>query len=200
MVTKKANTMTPDKLRLILIGTIFVMILGAGGLFWVFREQVLIPNANKVAEVSLSAKSRDSEVNRLENIKAILERDKDTVDKAARIVADTQSYQYQDQIIKDLTAYAKATGVTILRYDFTSGTAASGPGAAQPAAGTEPAGLKSVSVAISLTNPVPYTSLMRFVHAIEANLTKMQLAGIAISTDPSNAVIANTLTIKVYTK
>lgn len=199
MVTKKTNTMTPDKLRLILIGTIFVMIIGAGGLFWVFREQILIPNANKVSEVSLAAKSRDSEVSRLENLKTILERDKDTVDKAARIVADTQSYQYQDQIIKDLTAYAKATGVTILRYDFNSG-ATSGPAAAQPATGTEPAGLKSVSVAISLTNPVPYNNFMRFVHAIEANLTKMQLAGISIATDPSNAVIANTLTIKVYTK
>lgn len=199
MVTKKTNTMTPDKLRLILIGTIFVMIVGAGGLFWVFREQILIPNANKVSEVSLAAKSRDSEVSRLENLKAILEKDKDTVDKAARIVADTQSYQYQDQIIKDLTAYAKATGVTILRYDFNSG-AVSGPGAAQPATGTEPAGLKSVSVAISLTNPVPYNNFMRFVHAIEANLTKMQLAGISMATDPSNAVTASTLTIKVYTK
>jgi len=199
MVTKKTNTMTPDKLRLILIGTIFVMIVGAGGLFWGFREQILIPNANKVSEVSLAAKSRDSEVSRLENLKAILEKDKDTVDKAARIVADTQSYQYQDQIIKDLTAYAKATGVTILRYDFNSG-AVSGPGAAQPATGTEPAGLKSVSVAISLTNPVPYNNFMRFVHAIEANLTKMQLAGISMATDPSNAVTASTLTIKVYTK
>lgn len=201
MVTKKTNTMTPHKLRLILIGSIAVMIIGAGGLFWVFREQVLIPKAKEVADVSISAQSKDNEVNRLKATKAALERDKDTVDKAAKIVADTRFYQYQDQIIKDLTAYAKATGVIIRQYDFSNGNGAgSGATTAQPAVSADPNGLKSIGVAISLQNPVPYVNLMRFIHAIEINLTKMQLAGIAISKDPSNAITANTLTIKVFTK
>lgn len=200
MAEKKSNSMTPEKLRLVLIGSMFLMIIGSGGLFWLFREQVLIPNANKVAEVSSTAQSRDSEVSQLKRVQEILERDKDTVDRAAKIVADTKFYQYQDQIIKDLTAYAKTTGVTILKYDFNNGAAPSGV-AAQPAgAATDPSGVKSVSVAVTLTNPLPYNNLMRFVHAIEANLTKMQLAGIAISTDPSGGVIANTLILKVFTK
>lgn len=198
MVTKKTNAMTADKLRYVLIGSIFIMIIGAGGLFWVFREQVLIPNAKKVTEVSSAAQSRVGEASRLKNIKAILERDKDTIDKAARLVTDTKSYQYQDQIINDLTAYAKVTGVTILRYDFNSGEPSGST--AQPVGASNPSGIKSVSVAITLNNPVPYASLMRFMHAIEANLTKMQLEGITISKDPSNDVTVNTLTIKVFTK
>ncbi len=200
MVTKQSNSMTPVKLRLLLISTLCLTIVASGGLFWLFRENVIIVKAQDVQKVSTDAKSRDNEAGRLESVQKILERDKDIVSKAQKIAADTKFYQYQDQILKDLSSFAKTSGVIIQRFDFND--TATTPGAAKPVSGgvADPAGLKSVSVSITVANPVPFDKLMRFIHAIEANVTKMQLDGISISATKTSDVTVNTLTIKVFTK
>jgi hypothetical protein len=119
-------------------------------------------------------------------------------------VADSQSYQYQNQIIGDLNDYANKAGIAITSIDFVADTPAA---TTTPPAGTRtpttiaPAGVKSTSVSITLQNPVPYDNMLRFIHSIEQNLTKMQISKIGLAKGSSgNAVTSEILTIQVYIK
>lgn len=157
--------------------------------------------------------------------------DYESVAKRARqIVAESQTYLYQDVIIHDLHDFAKQAGVQITNFDFASGDSGDSGGAAPaPVAAPDPAldpvaegaaggsglaedgmplpgavepasQLKSTTVNITLDNPVNYRNLLRFIHYIEQNLTKMQISSIALSgaTESNSDVTSDSLTIEVY--
>jgi len=140
----------------------------------------------------------DSEINQqsLENaqkLRRALEVNADSVDRAAEIVADTKYYEYQDQIVKDISSYAAATGITVLGFDFsTSNTAKT----------TNVPGLNTVVVSLSLRSPVQYGSYLRFLKLIERNLTKMQVTQLDISNDlkTSGTVSSPVITVEAFVR
>lgn len=126
--------------------------------------------------------------------------------KAEQIVADSQSYQYQNQIINDLTEYANQAGISITSFTFqettdggtttssSSNSASSAPTDTQKAS----SGLKSIPVSIQLGEGVKYENLLHFVYLIEQNLTRMQLSEISFSGGDGSSAGAQTLNLEVY--
>lgn len=197
--------LTPTKLRLVLVGSIALLLVVSILGFWFFRSQ-LFAYAALVNKDAQDANTSSNDITILQRLEKQLEDDKVAVNRAKNIVADSKSYQYQNQIINDLNAYAKASGVSIASYSFTSDAAAAGASSstaagAQPTqAATTPTGLKSTSVTVSISNPVNYQAIMRFIHSIELNLTKMQLTGVSLAqseTSKDNVTITP-LTLEVY--
>lgn len=140
----------------------------------------------------------DSEVNQrsIENaqkLRRALDDNKDSVTRAAAIVADTKYYEYQDQIVQDIASYANAAGLTVLGFDFTPST--------QSHTSTVK-GLKTVVATISLKSPVPYPNYLRFLKLIERNLTKMQVTELEIANDlkTPGAIDAQLVTLEVYVR
>jgi hypothetical protein len=210
MVEKQVKGMTPTKLRLILIGVISMLIILAGVGFWLFSSQ-LSAYAEQVSKDAAQANVSANDISRLEKLKTQLEDDAVAITRTKNIVADSQSYQYQNQIINDLSIYAKNAGVVVSSYSFDSSTSASGeasPSATAPAPSAETTapvaadGLKTTNITVTLKSPADYKAVMRFVHSIESNLTKMQLSGISIAqaSEDKNMVTTNPLTIQVYTR
>lgn len=206
MLKKQVSGLTAQKLRILLLVGIALLIVISGVGFWFVHKQ-LTSFAEQVRASTATANASTQDLANLQSLKTQLAEDADTVERTKNIVADSQYYSYQDQIIKDINTYASRAGVTITGFTFGAGT--SGPGSqsavgngAANAVGAKPVpGLKSVSVSVTIKSPVKYNSIMNFIHSIEQNLTKMQLAGISLTKDPqSDNVTANSLTLEVYTR
>lgn len=139
----------------------------------------------------------DSEINEqgianAQKLRRALDDNRDSVTRAAAIVADTKYYEYQDQIVKDVTSYASASGLTVLGFDFTATSSKT----------SSIKGIKSMVANISLQSPVPYTNYLRFLKLIERNLTKMQVTQIDISNDLKSpgTISGPALTLEVYVR
>lgn len=167
--------------------------------------------ADEVNEVAVEANNTDTRLGIIQQEAASLKTYQNAAERAQQIVAESQSYQYQDVIIRDLEEFARRAGVSVQTYDFVSGQQDSA-GAAKnsaPQSATIPdssstqratTGPKSTTVNITLANPVDYRGLLRFIYHIEQNLTKMQIANIAMTGIPedSNNVTSSNFIIQVY--
>ena len=204
MTKKGTNSLTPTKLRLALLASIILLIGLSGVGFWLFSES-LNTYAAEVRSANTAASVSSSDIARLKQLKTELEENEVSVTRAKNIVADSKYYQYQDQIIADLTAYAKATKVQVTSITFNTGSSSAlgATGSTTPSSPSTPApaGLKSINATVSLKTPVNYQAFMRFVHAIELNLTKMQITGISVQRSETDGdVIVSPLMIEVYVR
>lgn len=212
MLKKSISNLSAQKLRMLLLVTILLIITLSIGIF-VYTKGVLTTYASEVQEVSDIAALSSQNLSSLATLEQKLASNKNAVERAKSLVAESKSYAYQDQIIKDINTFATKSNVSVTGYQFngdtaTGAAAASGSGAAttQPAedAATDQtatqSGLKTISVAMTLKSPVAYKNVMDFIHLIEQNLTKMQLTGIAFAkdTDSPNNLSVSSLTIEVY--
>lgn len=174
--------------------------------------------AKEVSTVVYEADTSEEKLNNIRRMSAELDRQQDVAARARQIVAESKSYQYQDVIIADLQAMAARAGLRITNFDFTAGTAAGTTGAAPapaagssaPAASAPPAtgapaatpgsSLKSTTVNITLDGEMEYRQLLNFIHYIEQNVTKMQIASVTMSRSGDNGskVTTDSLTIEVY--
>lgn len=189
--------LTATKLRLILSGSLFVIILIASVGFSL-ADGTLQTMASDVSHTTVDATASRDALQTLQKIQQQLSDDKDVVARASSIVAESQSYQYQDQIVNDLNDYAKKAGISITNLDFGATSTTATPTAPVTTTPT-PAGVKSTAVTVTLKNPVNYNSLLHFFSSIEQNLTKMQISKIGISKGNSgNDVSSDILTIQVY--
>lgn len=192
--------MTATRLRLILVSSLFVIAIVEAVIF-TFAYGQLSQTAVDASHTAVDASASENNLATLQKIKKILEEEKDVVSRASSIVADSQSYQYQDQIITDLNNFANKNGVSITNVDFSGGQAPAASGqTAAPAPTPAPAGLKSTSVTVTLKTPVNYDNLLRFIEAVEQNLTKMQISKISLSKGSAtgNDITSDALTIEVY--
>src|SRR3990167_4980672 len=171
---KKATRLSAQRLRLLLIASIVAVVAITSVGFYFVRIQ-LMDYAESVHISTLTAQTSDKNVANLEILKTKLAQDTDTVERTGRVVADSKSYAYQDQIIKDLNQYASKAGITISGYTFGAATT----GATTPA--PAPAAPKSITASVNVKSPTSYAKLMNFVHLVEQNLTKMQLSGISMT-------------------
>lgn len=206
MTKKGLGGLNASQLRIMLLASIIGVIVLIGIGFYFIQAQlysfaVVVSHANEDA-----ATSRD-DIAIFEKLKQELAENDATVKRAQDIVAASKSYEYQDQIIVDLNTYATRSGISIASFTFdSSGSQVPGASALPPSVtGVKPktsiAGLKSTNVSIALKTPTKYRNLMNFIHSIEKNLTKMQLASFsAIKGEKADEVSINTLEIEVYIK
>lgn len=193
--------LTAVRLRLILSLSLFVIaLITSAVMYFVYNRlyEVAIDVSHAVAD---SHASQDN-IQTLQKVQKELEKNKDVIARAGNIVADSQSYQYQNQIISDLNTFAGNAGIGITNIDFAGGNPTGGPATTPKTNGpVAPTGVKSTSVSVTLQNPVPYDSLLRFIRSIEQNLTKMQISKVSLAKGPSGSdVTSEVLTIQVYVR
>jgi TolA-binding protein len=208
---KKKHAFTASKLRIILSASLFLTSGLTVALFYFGREQ-LATTATSVSHAVADSNASQDNIASLKKLEQELNNNQDVMERTTKITADSQGYNYQNQIITDLYDHANKAGLEIDTIDFKSASTATQTGdtsTATPPAGTTetpdaggtPAGLKPVNVTLTLRNPVGYENLLRFIRSLEQNLTKMQIAqvGLTKATD-GDAVTTEALTIELYVR
>ncbi len=206
MLKNSVSGLSATGLRIVLFVSMFLLVALGSVAFW-FGCQQLTKYSLEVSSVNAQVASSTENLATLKKLEAYLATNNDAVNRAKGVVAESTSYQYQDKIIEDINTYARRAGIGIAGYSFAGGGAAGAattPSAstADTAAPTPTAtGLKSTNVSVTLKSGTSYESIMRFIHFIEQNLTKMQLSGVSLAKDQqTNEVTSNALTIEVYTR
>ena len=197
----KKHPLSATRLRSALTFSIFALAsLNAIALYFVYGR--LHDVAIDVSHAVVDANASQTNIQTLNILQKELADKQDVIARAGNIVADSQSYQYQNQIINDLNGYASKAGISITNIDFAADASAStaAPSAKSPGVAA-PSGLKTSTVSITLQNPVSYNNMLRFIHAIEQNLTKMQISKVGLAKGSSGTdVTSEALTIQVYIK
>lgn len=203
----KAAELTATRLRLLLSSALFLTTIVGVAIFY-FANGVL---SQVAADVSRTAADADASYNNLQSLQQTekkLKENESIVQRAGEVVANSQSYQYQNQIVSDINNYASRSNIEITNIDFsTDGKTTQSPGnaPAAPSSGATsapaavPAGVQTATITVTLKNPVKYNNFLRFLQSIEQNLTKIQLASISISND-DGGISSDVLTLKVYIK
>lgn len=188
----KKDTLNATNLRIVLLGLTVVSLCGVLAGMW-FLQGILSTQMSKTNDVKIASARSSDDLAKAQSLKLYLQTHQQSIQKTARVVADTAYYQYQNQIVNDITAYAKTAEVTILGFDFPTASAGNGVSAT---------GLRSIAANITLRNPLPYQNYLKFLKLIEQNLTKMQVTNISVTPDPANpTLVSNTVVgIEVFTK
>lgn len=182
--------MTATKLRYILIAIIVLMILGIAAGSWQLQK-ILASQVLQTDHAKIDAELSQLELEKLQKLQVDLVTQKDIVDRARQIAASTNQYQYQDQVIKDLSAYAARDGIAISSFDF--GVANSGGKVSTPTGGKTP-------FTVNLQTSQRYDQVLNFLRQIEQNATKMQITSLTLAPDPRNpSQVANpTIGLEVF--
>lgn len=139
------------------------------------------------------ASSSSDNLARAQSLELYMKTHQTDVERAASIVAQTKTYQYQNQIIEDITRYASSVGLSILEFNFPTGSTNTTKATTT---------VKSILVEVTLKKPVDYANFIRFLKYIEHNLTRMQITDISIapnSDDPS-LIDSPTIGLEAYVK
>lgn len=170
----KKNSLTAVGLKRIFIGcmslSIILLVLSFSWLSDMLRTQVMEADHKKI-----DADIARSNIDQLRFLETYLDDNKNIVNRAQAIVSEAG--QYQQQVVNDINAYAGRSGVTVLGYNFTNSAGA---------ASSKVSGTSVTQVTVTLANPIEYTSFLRFLMAIEQNLTRMQVTGVSLTPDTEN--------------
>ena len=192
-MTESETGMKATTLTKILVGSILLIACLTIAASWRLQgwlgAQIETTNTMRY-EASMS----DSNLAKAKGLKTYIDSHREELEQASTIVAESQTYSYQNQIINDLTSYAAASGVSILEFNFPESSSNSKKAAA--------GALKSISAEITLNEPLQYNNFIIFLKYIEQNRTKMQIADISISTNKENPRLIDSPTIglEVYVK
>lgn len=203
-------TSSAPRLRLVL-SIALVLLIALGGAIIVLGVGYLREYAQTVNSVVADAASSSDRIDQTKQDIAEYKQNEDTVKLAEQVIAQRESYKYQDDAYRDLLVIAARAGVSIEKYTFsdtdpakgaTSSTKSSNP--ATPSQTSSSSGFKPTYITVTLTNPVNYGNFLNFIHYIEQNLTKMQIKKISLSSAfgeaIDDAVLTDELTIEVYTQ
>jgi hypothetical protein len=204
MSASASNHLTPTKLRVILV-VVFVFLIALGSVIFLLGYKQIKQYSQESQSKSTEALESNSKVTTLMSIKQKLEANASVVDQASQLVAESQYYAYQDQIIKDINTYAARAGVGINGITFndsaisSSGTTNSSSSSGSTAA---PVGIKTTTATVTFSGDVNYTSYLKFLHSLEQGLFRMSVLGISIARSSGNSgsdnVTSQPLNIEVY--
>jgi len=159
-----------------------------------YAQSILQEKATETSRIKAEAEFAQGEVATLDKLRADLANSETAIAKAEAIVADSQSYRYQDQVIDDITSYADRYKVTIEGFDFSADTSIP--------TGQEKtlASAKKTIVTVSVANETNYNDFLRLVRSLEQNVTKLQLTGLIISptAGSGNNIAQTSLELEVY--
>lgn len=183
--------MNAIKLRNILLIVVFLlvasMVAGTWELQRLLAEQVKLTDHAKI-DADLS----QLEQQKLQKLQIDLANKKDIISRTRQIAATSGQYQYQDQVIRDLTAYATRQGIAISSFDF----------GAQAATGSKTTPVDKTTFTVNLQTPLRFDQFLNFLRSIESNATKLQVNSISLAPDPRapGQVLNPTIGIGVYLK
>ena len=207
------------QMRLVLGILLFLILVGLIVGFY-FAYTSLRSVATEVSATQTEAQDADTKLQHLMSLEDQLKKHSSTVDKAQQIVAQSQSYQYQNQILEDMKLVASRAGLGVTSITFqeatASGEASAGNTTAQAngstpsgsTGGTNPsaaASIKSTNITVQLSGNPSYEQLLHFVYLIEQNVTRMQIASLSLSGSSGSSESgasggSQTLNIEVYVR
>lgn len=189
----KKLSLTPAVIANYCLYLFIVLLIGGVAAGSYFLHMKLNDFATETNHIQIDSDLSQQSIENLKRLEKTLRDNKDGVERAASIVADTKYYEYQNQIIQDVNSYAAASGLTVLGFDFMTDTKAKAPSTS---------GVKTVVATINLQAPVSYTNYQRFLRLIERNLTKMQITQLDISNDLTAAgmISSPSVTLEVYVR
>ena len=199
---KKGLTASSARIVLALFLLIILAAMVAGSYF---AYSFLSATSKEVADMQTEASAVDMKIQNLLKLKDQLEKNPVATKKAEQIVADSKSYQYQNQIVNDLSIYAGKANIPIQSFTFQDGSTSSksSSSSSQTTAKkpTSVSGVKSITVSIQLGDKVPYNNLLHFLYLVENNVTRMQIYGVSISRgEQRGEVSAQSLELGVYVR
>lgn len=182
--------MTATKLRYVLIALIVVLVAGFGaGAWWV--QGMLADKVRETDHAKTDADLSATELQQLKQLDKQLEDQQDVVERAKQIAATSAQYQYQDQVIKDVSDYAARYGIQVNTFDFSTTNKNA----------TAVNGAKKTPFTVTLRGPLSYTTFMSFLRDLEGNLTKIQVTSLTLAPDKDPNKITNpSLSCEVYLK
>jgi hypothetical protein len=195
----KRRGLTATTLRTALSFSLLLIILLAAAGFSVANGW-LRDLATDVSHSTADANASRTTITTLQQLQEKLDANQEVIQRASNIVAESQSYQYQDQIIQDLNNYAAASGLTLTNFNFETQADSSDNSEDQESTQgvAPPSGINSTLVSVTIQNPVNYDNLLRFFYAIEQNLSKMQITNISLTSAEGSDVASEALIIEVY--
>lgn len=193
--------MSALQLRNILLTCVILLLGGIGTLIY-FASGFLHEETVTTTHARIDAELGEQDIDKLKNLEKVLATNTASIQKADQIVSESKQYEYQDQIVNDINAYAARTGVKIIGYDFGTAATTTTPAVATTPTTPQVSGVKTLNVTLSLQSPMPFDNYLRFVKAIEKNLTKMQVSGINISPDDkiSSSITNPSVILIVYVR
>lgn len=198
------QAITPTRLRIILSATLVLLTAAGAGVFY-FAYSGLDEAATQAGQSAASAREGEDTLQRLQTLRTDLDAKKEIIERTSRVVANSQNYAYQDQLVTDLTAYARRANLTIKNISFSSQAPTAAPAAptegGAPTPTGAPAGLNKATVDISLESPVNYLNLLNFLHYVEQNLTKLKVSKVVMTSSQDSAgVTIDVLNLEVYVR
>lgn len=200
-ISKKPR-LTAVNMRIVLaiIVALAVVLIALGSMFAIGK---LEDYATEVNTARAEADSMSQKVDRIQQLSAKLNADRSSYNLARQVVAESEKYQYQDTIIRDIESLATRAGLSIDSYEFDNpgaiGSAAANSATAAKSGVAAPTGLEKRQVTIRISGTDSHAKTLSFVRMIEQNLTKMQLENLELQGDKP-AEGKQSLTINVYVK
>ncbi len=191
---KKSN-MSAKTLRGVLIFLIFLIIGGSAvGIY--FAQKWLLSQAQTISQTVAESNSSGNSTQAAARLQAELAAQQSIIAKTSILTVPRQ--EYQSKSIQELDQYAADAGITLSNYSFSA--AATAAASTTTAAATATPTSENPIVTATLSSPVSYGKLLKFMNYIENNLPKMQIVSVNLgrSTDGSgDSVKIDQLTIEV---
>lgn len=187
-------------LNKLLSGALLLIVVLAGAGFY-FATQFLAKTATDTDQVKTDVSLTAANIEKLKRLETEMKNKSQIVSRAKQIVSDSSQYRYQDQIVQDVNAYAKLAGVEIGGFTFVEDNpSVSAPG--NRSTTVLPAGVKRTEATVTLKTPIQYDNFLRFLKAIEQNLTKMQVTGVNMIPDENdtNFISNPSIGLQIYIK
>ena len=194
------SNMKATTARLLLSIGLFVIV-GAAITMVYFATSNLKTFAADVSARTAEKEKSSSTVEALQKTEQELKIQQSSVERAKQVVADSEKFNYQNQLIDRLTAYAGTAGIGITTITFSSNAPTAGAAASSGVADVlKPvSGLSTANVAITLSNPINFVQYVTFLNLIEQSLPSLQVTNISVTKDQSG-VTSGVLNVGVYIK
>jgi hypothetical protein len=190
---KDKKPLEATTLRSVLI-TFVVIALAAASAGFYFGLSWLQSYANEVNATVVQSGTSGQSLGSLGGLQTDLAGRKDVIAKVDALFAPTSNFQ--TQAIKDINAYADASGISSNISDISLSS-----GATTPPAGGVAASASTLTIAFS--GPVSYRNLVTFVTYLQNSTPKLQVAGIEITRIADGAddlVTVSSINVEVATR
>ena len=204
---KSSRELTPARLRATLVA-VLLFLLALGVVVFMLGYRQITQYSHETQEKAAAAQKSNSKVQDLMSVKRQLEENALVVNNASQLVSESTFYAYQDQIIRDIDAYATKAGITLENITFNDAETETASTTTGSVTSPLPAGIKATTATVTFRNPINYTAILRFVHSLEQSLFRMSVLGVSItkSTDATelkndpDAITCDPINIEVYIK
>lgn len=195
----KKFTLTPQNLQYIL-GFACIALLAVAVYGFYFLQDKTTQQAKDTDRAKIEAESIESDLLALKSLRAYFNDpiNDAQVKKTQAVVGESFQYNFQNQVVEDLTRYATMSNISIKEFVFE--TKKDAKVTAAPTEKVIPGLPKKTLVSVRVGSGTSYESFIKFLKYIERNTTKMQLSNVGLQPDDKvkDAIKETSVGLEVY--